>query len=248
MVLVRTFQREDLDSLQEIAGLPVPKVAPDLNPQYRELAEESRQVACRLVQSFPSDAQAVAALALVHNLAHDDAGEVACWQQCLELDHSFLMAYSNLARRAAGKREYEKAETLLREAIQSGHSADFTDLLASALTAQEKLPEAARVLENALAGRSATLQTCVQLGEVYLRLNEFQKGKDQFQSVIHIDGASTRAYRGLIQAAAQLGATQEAEKYQAELARLKKSEDKANRKGREQIADERMVPRSQRES
>ena len=72
------------------------------------------------MQSFPSDAQAVAALALVHNLAHDDAGEVACWQKCLELDRKFLMAYSNLARRATEKGEYEKAETLLREAIQAG--------------------------------------------------------------------------------------------------------------------------------
>ena len=97
-------------------------------------------------------------------------------------------------------------------------------------------------MENALAGRSATLETCVQLGEVYLRLNEFQKAKDQFQKVIHVDGASARAYHGLIQAAARLGEAQEAEKYQAELARLKKSEDQANRKGREQITDERIVP------
>ena len=95
----------------------MPNLSPDLHPQYRALVEESGQVACQLAESFPTDAWAVAALALLHNLAHDEAGEVKCWRRCLELEAGFSSAYHHLALRAMDRGEHERAEALLREAL-----------------------------------------------------------------------------------------------------------------------------------
>jgi tetratricopeptide (TPR) repeat protein len=237
----------DVDNVREIAGLPVPTAAPDLHPQYRALLDEARRVACRVVESFPTDAQAVAVLAQLHNLAHDDAGEVACWQRCLELDRNFLMAYSSLATRAANKGEHQQAEDLLRKAIQvPGASLEFAELLASVLTDEGKFQEAARVLEESLVRHPPTARARVKLGEAYLKFKEFQKAKEQFQKAIRIDGASTHAYHGLAQVSARLGAAQEAEKYRAEVARLKQLENQTGRKqleeSRHQRGDQRAAP------
>jgi len=233
----------DLDGLDEVAGLPVPRVAFDGYPQHRALLEELAQVAGRMVRSFPTDASAVAALAMVHNLAHDDAGEVACWRRCLELDPAFLPAYSNLSTRAANKGEYQEAEVLLREAMRlPGASPSFSELLATVLMSEGKSQEAAQTLENAMADRPPAARTLVQLGEVYLQLKEYQKAKTQFERAIQIDRSSSRAYHGLARACDRLKATQEAEKCRAEFARLKKAEDQAARTGIDKIADQRVVP------
>ncbi len=239
--------QEEAFRLQEVAGLPVPNVAPDLHPQYRALLEEAKEVACRVVEAHPTEVRAVAVLAQLHNLAHDDAGEVACWQRCLELDRNFVMAYSSLATRAANKGEHQQAEDLLRKAIEvTGASLEFAELLASVLADQGRFQEAARVLEESLARQPPTVRAIVKLGEAYLKLKEFQKAKEQFQKAIQIDGSSTRAYHGLAQVSARLGAVEEAEKYRAEVARLKQLEDRAGRKQldetRLQRGDQRAAP------
>ena len=44
---------ENPEDPQEVAGLPVPIAAPDLDPTYGALLEESKQVACGVVEPFP---------------------------------------------------------------------------------------------------------------------------------------------------------------------------------------------------
>ena len=220
--------------LTEVAGLPLPNVTLDLNPQYRALVEEAKEHVVRLVDAHPKDAQAIAALAHLHNLAHDDAGEVACWRRCLELDPNHLLAYSNLAMRAANRGEAREAEELLRRALQvPGASPGFAELLATVLSDQGKFAEAAAVLEDSLARRPPSARTHILLGEARLKLKEFQKAKEQFQKAIELDRSSTRAYHGLFQATARLGQADEAEKYRAEFARLRAIEDETGRKKQE---------------
>jgi len=236
-------QAPDFDAVREVAGLPVPSIAADLTPEYRALLEESRQAACRVVYDYPDDVQAVSALAMVHNLAHDDAGETACWYRCLELDHNCLMAYSALATRAANNREYQEAEGLLRRALQApGASTAFALLLASVLSDQGKFREAAKALEDSLATQPATAQVHIAIGESYLQLNDLKKAKEHFQQAIRIDGSSSRAYHGLAQASARLGEKPEAEKYHAEVARLKRLETEAGRKQMQERGDRRGDP------
>ena len=186
-------QPENVDGLHEVAGLPVPATAPDLDPTYGALLEESKQVACGVVESFPNDAQAVATLAMVHDLAHDEAGAIACWRRCLELDHNHLMAYSSLAPRFTMKGDHQEAERLLREAIQvPGGASSFAEYLALVLTDQGKFPEAARVLEDSLVRQPSRADTHVQLGEAYLQLKALSKAKEQFEKAIQLDRSSLR--------------------------------------------------------
>ncbi len=219
----------------EVAGLPLPRLAADLHPEYRALVEEATTVVARLVGDYPEDTQAVATLAQLHNLAHDDEGEVACWQRCLELDGEFLLAYSNLAMRAANRGDNQAAEGLLRRALQvRGASSGFAELLATILMDQGRFAEAAGVLEESLSHRAPSAKTHILLGETRLKLKEFQKAKEQFQAALRLDGSSSRAYHGLSQAAARLGQGEEAEKYRTEFARLRKLEEDAGRKRQEE--------------
>lgn len=238
---------EESIHLTEVAGLPLPNIAPDLHPDYRALVEEAKDAVCRMVAAYPGDVQAVAALAQLHNLAHDDAGEVACWKRCLELDPNYLPAYSNLAMRAANRGEDREAEALLRRALEiPGASSGFAELLATVLNDQGRFAEAAQVLEDSLARRPASSRTHILLGEARLKLKEFQKAKEQFQKAIALDGSSSRAYHGLSQAAARLGQGEESEKYRAEFARLRALEDQTGRKKQEAgeglRGDERVAP------
>lgn len=225
---------EDIHA-SEVVGLPLPRPAPDLHPDYRALVEEATTVVARLVKEYPEDTQAVATLAQLHNLAHDDEGEVACWQRCLELDGDFLLAYSNLAMRAANRGDNQAAEDLLRRALQvRGASLGFAELLATILMDQGRFAEATTVLEESLSRRPASAKAHILLGESRLKLKEFQKAKDEFQKAIRLDASSSRAYHGLSQAAARLGQQEEAEKYRAEFARLRKLEEDSGRKRQEE--------------
>lgn len=222
---------EEAVDLAEVAGLPLPKMAPDLHPEYRALLEEAKDAVCRVVAAYPTDVQAVTALAQLHNLAHDDAGEVACWHRCLELDSNYLLAYSNLAMRAANRGEPQQAEALLRRALEvPGASSGFAELLATVLSDQGKFAEAASVLEDSLARRPASARTHLLLGEARLKLKDYAKAKEQFQKAIQLDPASSRAHYGLAQAAGRLGQADEAEKHRAEFARLKALEQETGRK------------------
>ncbi len=234
----------DPQSPSEIAGLPVPNLSPDLHPQYRALVEESGQVACQLAESFPTDAWAVAALALLHNLAHDEAGEVKCWRRCLELEAGFSSAYHHLALRAMDRGEHERAEALLREALKGDPShAEFAGLLAEALLSQGRLEESVEVLERHVATNPASPATLLLLGQLYLQAKENEKAKAQFERTLLLDPGSARAYHGLASACARLGNQAEADRYRAKFEELRSEEDEVVRGTKEVLSDEYVVPR-----
>jgi Flp pilus assembly protein TadD len=233
----------DLESRSDVAGLPVPKPAADLHPQYRALVEESAEVACQLVESFPSDAWAVAALASLHNLAHDDAAEATCWQRCLALEAGFSPAYHHLALRAMDRGEYERAEALLREALSRDPSnAEFAGLLAEALMNQGRLEESIEVLERLAAANTASPENLLFLGQMYLQTKENEKAKARFERALALEPGSARAYSGLATACARLGDQAEAERYRARVEELKSREDRAARGNKEALSDARVVP------
>jgi len=228
----------------EIAGLPAPKLAPDLHPQYRALLDESGRVACQLVESFPSDAWAVAALALLHNLAHDETGEATCWERCLELQDDFTPAYHHLASRTMDRGEYGRAERLLREALsQDPSDSESAGLLAESLLSQGRLEESIEVLERHVAAHPASSATCLLLGQLYLQAKENEKAKVQFERALASDPGATRAYHGLATACARLGKQAEAERYRAKFEALKSQEDRAVHGKKEVLSDEYIVPR-----
>lgn len=233
----------DLFSLSEVAGLPVPRLAADLNPDYRAMIEEVGGVVYDVVQSYPREPLSVAALAQLHNLAHDDEGEIVCWQRCVELDRTCLMAYAPLATRTAERREYAQAESLLRSAIHlSDGSAEFSRQLATVLVSQGKIKDATQVLEDFLGSHPPNVDAQIQLGEAYLQIQETEKAKRCFQAAVRIDSTSSRAYHGLAQVFARLGAKQDAERYRAVFGRLRKQEDDANRHGGMKPSDHWMAP------
>jgi len=234
----------DASSPLEIAGLPAPKLAPDLHPQYRALLEESAGVASELVESFPTDVWAVAALARLHNLAHDEAAEVECWQRCLELQDDFTPAYRHLALRAMDLQEDARAERLLREALSRDPSdAEFAGLLAESLLSQGRLEESIDVLERHVAAQPASPATCLLLGQLYLQAKENEKAKVQFERAVASDPESMRAFHGLATACARLGERAEAERYRAKFDALKAEEDRAVHGTKEVLSDEYIVPR-----
>jgi Flp pilus assembly protein TadD len=225
------------------ADLPLPEISPQLHPQYRTLLEESLRVTTQLVEAFPADAQAVAALALLHNLAHDEAGEAACWQRCLELEGAGPQAYEHLARRAADRGDYQRAEALAREALAENPAQTvLVSLLAEALMSQGRLEESVRLLEDHAAAHPSPPAIFVLLGQLYLQRQEYRSAKAQFEKALMLNFHSAPAHLGLATACARLGDAAGAARHRAEFERLNRQEDQAARAGLETMSDENVVP------
>lgn len=224
--------------------LGVPVLPSDLYPQQRPVLEEAQAAVRRLLEEFPQDPNSAAAAALLNDLVHDEIAEVSCWEHCLQLDEDYLLAYSHLATRAVDAGDFVQAETLLRKALTVERaSGDFRDLLASALSGQGKLTEAASVLEQSAAQKPGSAETRVLLGEAYLRLDQLEQASAAFEKAIQLDPQMARAYHGLAQIAAKAGRAKEARRHRDEFARLKAAEDRAARSGPDQRADAFIVPK-----
>ncbi len=224
--------------------LAVPVLPADLYPQQRPVLEEAQTAVRRLLEEFPQDPNSAAATALLNDLVHDEAAELSCWEHCLQLDDGYLLAYSHLATRAVDAGDFVQAEMLLRKALTVERaSGDFRDLLASALSGQGKLTEAASVLEQSAAQKPGSAETRVLLGEAYLRLDQLEQASVAFEKAIQLDRQMARAYHGLAQIAAKTGRTEEARRHRDEFARLKAAENRAVRSGPDERADAFIVPK-----
>lgn len=227
----------------ELPPLPVPELKPDLDPEYRALMEEGLEASRQVVAAFPGDANAVSAMAMLHHLAHDKAGEEVCWQRCLELDPTFSQAYQWLATRATDDGDYQKAETLLRRAMETGCALpEFPMSLGAALLQQGKLDKAATVLEEDVRKSPRRPGSRVLLGQVYLQLKENEKAKEQFEGALLLLPSSTQAYLGLATAYTRLGLKDEAKKCRDEFERLKKIEVQAEHEKQKRRQDELVAP------
>jgi len=226
-----------------VSPVPLPVLKSDLDPDYRALMQEALEAVRGLVAAFPNDADAVAAVAMLHHLAHDKAGEETCWRRCLELDRGYSRAYDWLASRATDEGQYEKAETWLREAMDAGCALpDFPHRLAAALMRQGKLEEAVEVLQNDIQANPKLPATRILLGQIYLQLKENDKAKEQFETALLFSPDSTRAYHGLASAYARLGLAEDADKCRAEFARLKKVEERVEHQKQKGRKDELVAP------
>lgn len=228
----------------QLARLPAPNFAPDLHPDYRALLEEAEGVVRQLLRSFPQDARAVAALARLHNLAHDEQAEDTCWQRCLELDREYSQAYHRLAVRAIDRGEYQRGESLLRDVVAIDPSnAALANLLARSLMSQSRLDEAVKVLEDYIATNTASPATFLLLAQMYLQLRDDEKAHANLKKTLSLDPESTQAYVGLISVCSRLNKKAEAERYRAQFEQLQAHQDQAARKkAKEMLKDAYVVP------
>ena len=137
---------ETSDSLR-LAGLE-PSVA--LSPEDGALFEGALETVARLAKTNPDDPHVAAAAAIVHRLAHDAAGEAACWEKCLELDAANRQALVRSGKIALHGGEPAKAERLMRDALARDSGVEeYRILLASAEKDLGKTEESLRVLDEA---------------------------------------------------------------------------------------------------
>ena len=231
-------------SAAEVSPLPIPVLKPDLDPTYRELMEEAVEAGHQLLESYPEDPEVVAVIAMLHHFAHDKAAEELCWQRCLELDSGFSRAYQWLGERSTDDGDYEKAETLMRQALAAGcKQPEFPFTLGTALMRQGKLEEAVRVLEDDLQTNPQLAKSRILLGQVYLQLKKNEEAKRQFETVLLLNSSSPPAYLGLATACDRLGLKDDAEKCRAEFKRIKRVEVQVEQEKQRGRKDELMAPR-----
>ncbi len=238
--LTSTDQRASDD---ELLGLAEPRIDSALAPQYRSMLQEARVVVRNLLKVAPESAEVMSAAARLHDLAHDTEGERRCWERCLQLDPGNVEAFLRLGNLAMGAGQYEKAVSLMQEALGAAtDTAEFHTILADALMNLGRLEQAKKVLDDFLRKEPQSVAGRFLLGHVYLRLKKNEEAKQQFEQVVKIQPTHTNAYHGLATVCARLGQQTEAESYRQRFEALKEAENQAQRQKLGTFVDRVIVP------
>lgn len=194
-----------LTALEPPPGLPV---------ESRAWFEEARDLVARLAATAPDDVQVIAAAALVHRLAHDTAGETACWEKCLESDADNRRACLRLATIAIRGGEPAKAEKLMRDAlVRDPNFEEYRIVLAQALKDLGKKQESLQVLDQDAPVPPRSPRRYLLRGRLHLELQKFAEATRDFEIVVALEPASAEAYDGLAAACDRLGEEAKAKRY-----------------------------------
>ena len=200
----------------------LPEIPAHVSSDYRALLEETGSAVSEVMEAHPDSPSAVAALGLLHYLAHDWAGEVECWEQCLRLDRTNWLAYSRLVALFQQRGDYERIVELMRGALalEPGNTT-YHGILASALMDANRYEEAKDVLESHLQVARGTAETYQVLGEIYNQLNQLEKAKRSLETAIALAPRRMDALYTLSTVCAKLGETERAAQYRDQFQKLK---------------------------
>jgi len=210
-----------------------------LRPQtHAQLAEEARQFAERLVESFPADPQAIEIKAQLLYTLGDFSAAGECWQRCLELDPRYAFAHSGLGVIAAKQADFETAAAHHRKALEfAPEGVEHALGLADALIKLNNADEAVAVIEDYLKHNDGTIAIHSLLGRAYLQTREHEKAKDAFREVLQRDPEDIAGQFGFASALARLGQRDEAEREMAKLRELRAKKKESSVARRESFND-----------
>ncbi len=220
----------------------LPELTSSFDDSYREEIAKTGQTVAEAMEAHPNSPTSVAALALLHYLAHDGTGEERCWRRCLELDPTYELAYTRLVALAQQKAQYDRIVELMEQAMRDNpEHRNYRALLGSALMYQNRPAEARRELERVQSDGHATADIYLLLGEVNYQLENHAKAKRYFSLTIDLDPTRTDALHGLVKACSKLGQQSEANKYALRFEELKASQ-LAGEATRDVLQDQHFVP------
>jgi Flp pilus assembly protein TadD len=190
-----------------LASIPVPASAD-------QLKQESAFVAAALRERFPSLAQALHVVAMLHAQLRQSAEAEKLWRKCMELDPTNETYYVNVAAVAMDRGGSETAVETLERAIAAGcASRDIDYHLALGLMNLGRCDEAKAVMQKTLATYPNSSPCWVVLGQVQLKLGEAAEAEVSLRKSMNLGPPSASLYFALANACARQGKNDEAAKF-----------------------------------
>jgi tetratricopeptide (TPR) repeat protein len=187
-----------------------PAFAPDATAQQLN-AEAEREVS-ELIEAFPNSAAALNVFARWNYASGNADKAIEAWQRCLTLNPDFREPLYALGTIALDADEHKKAVRLLGRLRRL----DQTDvrvpaLLAEALLESGKVMKARALLEKHVGEQQTTAESMSMLGQVYLRLREYERAIRCFETAAEAAPEMKSAHYGLGQAYARSGQSEKAQ-------------------------------------
>ncbi len=223
----------------------LPDIPAHVSADYRALLEETGEAVSDVMEAHPDSPSAVAALALLHYLAHDRLGEMDCWQRCLELDPTEWLAYSRLVDLMQQGGDYERIVKLMREALAvDPANATYCGILGSALMHLNRYGEAREILESHHRVAAGNAETYLVLGKVYSQMDRLEEAKQSLLRATALAPRRVDVLYSLAAVCAKLGEAEQAAEFRRQFERLKTQQlQSESRMGvREEMRDDLYVP------
>ena len=229
---------------------PAAEIPPEATPEHRLQLQQVREVVHGVLDAYPSSANAVAALAVLHYLCYDSVAEAACWERCLELDPTFGQAYSRLVALAEQGGDHEQVIDLMQRAQDYPSALDDQQRqqhLGSALVQLRRFEEARAVLERLVARQRRAPAAFLLLGDIYSRQEgreDLLKARDSLEIALAQDPGLIDAMYRLSMVCSKLGERERAARYRARFDAIKSAglQAESARGARHQMQDDTFVP------
>jgi tetratricopeptide (TPR) repeat protein len=226
---------------------PPAEIPPEATAEHRFQLQQVREVVHGVLDAYPSCANAVAALAVLHYLCYDSVAEAACWERCLELDPTFGQAYSRLVALSEQAGDYEQVVDLMRRAQDYPSALDDLQReqhLGSALVQLRRFDEAREVLERLVDRQRRAPEAYLLLGEIFSRQEDLLKARDSLETALAQDPGLIDALYRLSMVCSKLGERERAARYRARFDAIKSAGLQAESASgaRHQMQDDTFVP------
>ena len=179
-----------------------------------DFKQEAIRTAERLLEAFPSSAESLGVAARLQFAMGRSEEATRMWRRCLELDPGFAGAHFGLGLAAKNRGDLPEAISMFQKVmVLEPDEPRAPPYLAEALLKSGRAEEAAVLLDGHVHTQMPSVEAVVQLGQVYLHLEEYEKARQTFQTLIESDPTEMRAYWGLGRVFAKLGQRDEARQY-----------------------------------
>lgn len=197
-----------------IEGLPIPE-------QVALLRRETVQLAQRLVEQFPQQAQAHLLLGNTYRQVGQSDQARESWHYALRLEPRRADVFDNLALLAMEKGLFDEALTYWEkvQTLEPSYSGIRTNI-GRMLVLSNRLDEAISVLQESAEQGSASVQTHYFLGQAYLHKRDYATAVPCYRQAMALDPNAPNPHYGLFTALVRLGRVQEAKPYQSTFKKL----------------------------
>ena len=193
------------DILRELKGLEAGDGSGQA-PEVFAVHQQALGVARQLLERYPARPEALDVVAWTYLRLNRLDEARRCWERCVEMAPDFGDGYHWLGRLARDVGEEERAVELFRQAIAHGTTNRAVPaLLARSLENLGRFSEAVAVLEAENKSNPNNPGWLVLLGQVYLKVRDYQGARAVFERALALDPQVPAASYGLATAYAHLG-------------------------------------------
>lgn len=191
---------------------PLPPIDAPLPEDFPGLAEEARALGSSIIERHGDRPQAVALEAVILSETGDHSAAAEAWRRYLDVHPGNAEGWYRLGLHAVREGRDGDAVTMLARARTLDPTLpDIQAHLGRALLKQDRIDEAAAVLEPGAATDRGAAVRLFHLGHARLRQGRAEEALSAFRDAVALAPSYTGAWYGLATAAARLGRDDDAE-------------------------------------